>query len=231
MQQISFPRLGALVLASALLTGPAFAQTKPAAAEAHAHDHAHSHSHDHAHQHDTKGTVAQGYFEDAAVKARSLGDWAGDWQSVYPYLENGTLDPVMAHKAEHGDKSAAEYRAYYEAGYKTATDRITITGDRVEFISGDQKLVGQYAEDGHEILTYPKGNRGVRFIFKKIAGDAKAPAFIQFSDHIIAPEKAGHFHLYWGDDRQALLGELDHWPTYYPAGLSGDQIRAEMLAH
>ena len=29
----------------------------------------------------------------------------------------------------------------------------------------------------------------------------------------------------------ALLEELRHWPTYYPAALNGAQILAEMLAH
>ena len=64
------------------------------------------------------------------------------------------------------------------------------------------------ASDGHQILTYEKGNRGVRFIFEKQAGDAGAPCFIQFSDHRIAPEQDDHFHLYCGDDRAKVPGAL-----------------------
>lgn len=137
----------------------------------------------------------------------------------------------MAHKAERGDKSAAEYRAYYEAGYRTDVDRIVIAGDRVSFHRGGAVVSGRYASDGRETLTYEKGNRGVRYVFRKVAGDEKAPQFIQFSDHAIAPVKADHYHLYWGEDRAALLEELRHWPTYYPAALNGAQIVAEMLAH
>ncbi|VDS08043.1 Metal-binding protein ZinT precursor [Paracoccus haematequi] len=197
-----------------------------------AHDHKHDHSHDHAHHHsEAEKSVHDGYFEDAQVQARPLSDWQGDWQSVYPYLADGTLDPVMAHKAEHGDKTAEEYRAYYETGYKTDVDRIAIDGDSVTFHRGDQAATGRYASDGHEILTYAKGNRGVRFIFKKVEGDEAAPDFIQFSDHRIAPEASDHFHLYWGDDRAALLDEVTNWPTYYPASLDADGIVAEMLAH
>ena len=79
------------------------------------HDHAHEHGHDHG-----DDQIYKGYFKDDQVKDRALTDWAGDWQSVYPYLKDGTLDPVMAHKAEEGDKSAEEYKAYYDIGYSSA---------------------------------------------------------------------------------------------------------------
>ncbi|WP_439328898.1 metal-binding protein ZinT [Devosia geojensis] len=201
-------------------------------AEREEHDHGHEgDAHDHAHSHDHDDQIYQGYFEDDQVKERGLSDWAGDWQSVYPYLQDGTLDPVMAHKAEHGDKSADEYRAYYEIGYRTDAGRIAIDGDTVTFYEQGEPIEARYASDGYEILTYEKGNRGVRFIFEKTGGDEAAPRYIQFSDHKIAPEAADHYHLYWGDDRAALLEELTNWPTYYPSSLSAEEIVAEMMAH
>ncbi len=190
----------------------------------------HAASHSHSHSENAKD-VYHGYFEDDQVKAHPLSDWQGQWQSVYPYLVDGTLDPVMAHKAEGGEKTAAQYRAYYETGYKTDVDRIEIDGDKMTFTREGKPITGQYASDGQEILTYEKGNRGVRFVFKKTGGDAAAPAFVQFSDHKIAPEKADHYHLYWGDDRAALLKEVTNWPTYYPASLDGKQVVEEMLQH
>lgn len=233
-------RLAQLAVAM-MLAMPAAAQTAPATpaadqgqAKDHSHDHDHDHDKDHAHSHAENAaekTVEKGYFEDAQVQARPLSDWAGDWQSVYPLLADGTLDPVMAKKAESGTKTAAEYRAYYETGYKTDTDRIKIEGDRVTFHRGGKAVSGQYADDGFEILTYEKGNRGVRFSFRKVGGDADAPDFIQFSDHQIAPKKVGHYHLYWGNDRDAVLAELTNWPTYYPAALDAAGVRDEMLAH
>jgi len=202
-----------------------------------AHDHSnhadHSHGHyDHNH-HENAEQIYKGYFEDAQIAERRLADWAGVWQSVYPYLQDGTLAPVMESKAQKGDKTAAEYTAYYEAGYQTEVARIEITAEGgFTFRNNDgTSFSGDYVSDGYEILTYAKGNRGVRFIFKKASGDEAAPAFIQFSDHRIAPSKSDHYHLYWGEDRDALLNEMTHWPTYYPAGLSGAEIAAEMLAH
>lgn len=192
---------------------------------------AHGDDHDHAHGHDHDDKVYQGYFEDNQIAPRMLADWEGDWQSVYPLLQDGTLDPVMAHKAEAGTMSAEEYRAYYDVGYRTEVDRITIAGDTFTFFGAGEPVAARYADDGYEILTYEKGNRGVRFIFKKVEGDEAAPAFVQFSDHAIAPQDADHFHLYWGDDRAALLEELTNWPTYYPSALSAGDVVEEMLAH
>ncbi|TIU18323.1 MAG: metal-binding protein ZinT, partial [Mesorhizobium sp.] len=185
---------------------------------------AHSHSHG-------DDQIYKGHFKDSQIKERVLSDWAGDWQSVYPHLQDGTLDPVMAHKAESGDQTADEYKAYYEIGYKTDVERITIDGDTVTFFKDGQPLKARYASDGYEVLTYKKGNRGVRFIFKKTEGDAAAPQYIQFSDHRIAPEAADHYHLYWGNDRAALLEEVTNWPTYYPSSLSAKEIVSEMMAH
>ncbi|MEQ8921853.1 MAG: ZinT/AdcA family metal-binding protein, partial [Roseovarius sp.] len=198
--QTLFLRHAAALAAGALLALATPALASDSTEKSHDHDHDHSHS-------ETKeqAEIYKGYFEDSQIEARALSDWEGDWQSVYPYLMDGSLAPVMEHKAEHGDKTAEEYRAYYEIGYATDVDRIEIAGDQVTFHEGDSSVSGTYADDGYEILTYKKGNRGVRFIFEKTEGDEDAPDYIQFSDHRIAPAKADHYHLYWGDDRAALL--------------------------
>lgn len=197
------------------------------------HDHGHDHhEHGHAHDHHHDEDIYAGYFDDGQVEDRSLDDWQGDWQSVYPYLQDGTLDEVMAAKAaDSADKTADDYKAYYQTGYRTDVARIEIDGSEVTFHDPQGARTGEYAYDGYEILTYEAGNRGVRYIFERQAGGEALPEFIQFSDHAIAPNDAGHFHLYWGDDRQALLEEVEHWPTYYPADLEGQAIAEEMLAH
>jgi len=215
-----------LLLSAALaFAAPLWAQTAP-------HSHSHTHSHDQAHD-EAAEKIARGYFNDDQVAPRALSDWAGAWQSVFPLLQDGTLDPVMAQKAKAGERTAAEWRAYYETGYRTDVTDITITPEgEFTFRRADGSgFAGQYTADGQEVLTYAKGNRGVRFIFKKAAGDEDAPLYVQFSDHRIAPSVSDHFHLYWGNDRAALLQEVSHWPTYYPADLSAADILAEMMAH
>jgi zinc transport system substrate-binding protein len=191
------------------------------------------HDHDHHHVHDEETEkIYEGYFEDSQVEDRDLSDWEGDWQSVYPFLTDGTLDEVFAHKAEHEeDKTAEEYKEYYKEGYQTDADRVLIEGNTVTFYENGEENSGVYKYDGSEILTYEAGNRGVRFIFK-LEGESEAlPQYIQFSDHSIFPTKAGHYHLYWGDDREALLNEVTNWPTYYPSDMTGEEIADEMMAH
>ncbi|MGG3625202.1 metal-binding protein ZinT [Bacillus gobiensis] len=195
------------------------------------HDHDHEHDHSHAHNEETE-KIYEGYFEDSQVKDRSLSDWEGDWQSVYPYLQDGTLDEVFSYKAEHeGDKTAEEYKEYYNKGYKTDVERILIKQDTVTFFKNGEENSGEYIYDGYEILTYDAGNRGVRYIFKLAEKVEGLPQYIQFSDHSIYPNESDHYHLYWGDDRKALLDEVKNWPTYYPSEMDGHDIAHEMMAH
>ncbi|WP_100404272.1 ZinT family metal-binding protein [Bacillus solitudinis] len=196
-------------------------------------NHEHESEHDHSHGHDEEAEqIYNGYFEDSQVEDRPLSDWEGDWQSVYPFLQDGSLDEVFAYKEENkGDMTAEEYKEYYDVGYQTDVNRIVIQEDTVTFLKNGEEISSEYIYDGYEILTYDAGNRGVRYIFKLAEESEEAPSYIQFSDHGIYPTKADHYHLYWGDDREALLDEVTNWPTYYPSEMDGHEIAHEMMAH
>ena len=75
---------------------------------------------------DHTGDIYEGYFENGQVEDRNISDWAGEWQSVYHYLESGVLDEVFEHKAESGDMSAEEYKEYYREGYMTEVSELEI---------------------------------------------------------------------------------------------------------
>ncbi len=192
----------------------------------------------HGHHHDKQQTPAQrkaaeGIFDDKDVQNRNLSDWDGVWQSVAPYLASGELEPVMQAKAEKNkDKTAEEYRVYYAEGYKTDVDMIGIENNIIEFHRGDKVDQCEYHYAGYRVLNYTSGKKGARYLFECKDKNSHAPKFIQFSDHIIAPEKAEHFHLYMGDESQdALLTQLDNWPTYYPYTMNGKDIVHDMLHH
>lgn len=179
--------------------------------------------------------IYSGFFYNDEIEARELSDWEGQWQSVHTYLADGDLDEVMEHKAEAADdpeKTAEYYKEYYTKGYETDIQYIDIHGSEVTFTDekGEQQSA-DYEHDDHEVLEYERGNRGVRFVFKRVGNNDKMPKYIQFSDHAIAPQEALHYHLYWGDDRQELLDEVEHWPTYYPIDYTIEQIKADMMAH
>ena len=174
------------------------------------------------------------HFDDGDVQDRTLSDWDGDWQSVYPYVLDGALDPVMDKKAESGSKTAEEYHAYYETGYQTDVSQITIDAenDTMCFVKNGIAAKATYAYKGYQIYDYESGSRGVRYFFEATSGDADAPKYVQFSDHSIEPGKAEHFHIYFGNDGfDALSQEMDNWPTYYPVDMTGDDIKEDMLEH
>lgn len=185
---------------------------------------------------DTGKTVENGYFKDKDITDRSLKDWSGKWQSVYPYLVNGDLDQVWEYKAQlsKGEKTAEEYKDYYTTGYQTDVDHININGKKntITFIKGDQKYQFTYKYSGYKVLTYEKGNRGVRYLFETDDPNAGEFKYVQFSDHNISETDSTHFHIFWGGKSQkALLKEMSHWPTYYPDDLTGKEIAQDMVAH
>ncbi len=185
---------------------------------------------------DTTKTVQNGYFDDKDVTNRKLSDWTGKWQSVYPYLLDGTLDEVWDYKSKksQGAMSAAEYKDYYTKGYQTDVEKITINGKKntITFIQNGKKQTFTYKYVGYEILTYEKGNRGVRYLFETSDKNAGVFKYVQFSDHSISKTDAEHFHMFWGGDSQEkLLEEMENWPTYYPTSLNGHEVAQEIVAH
>lgn len=182
---------------------------------------------EHEHSHGTS------QFEDSDVKDRSLSDWEGEWQSVYPYLLSGDLDKVMEHKAEENDNmTAKEYYNYYKTGYETDVERIIIDGKTIKFIKNGVSTKAKYQYKGYKIYTYESGNRGVRYFFEAVENKSGAPKYVQFSDHGIAPTNAEHFHIYFGNDGfEALSKEMENWPTYYPDKMNGKEIAEEMIGH
>ena len=176
--------------------------------------------------------TSNGWFLTQDVKDRDLSDYEGEWQSVYPLLKEGKLKKVMQAKAKKGDMTEAEYNKYYDTGYKTDVEKITIKGDQITFTRNGKDATATYKYDGYKILDYSKGNRGVRYLFTA-TGDVPegAPKAVQFSDHGIAPGKAAHFHIFSGDSQDKTLKEMDNWPTYYSASMDADEVATEMLAH
>jgi zinc transport system substrate-binding protein len=186
------------------------------------------HDHDHDHEEEEEFTI-----ED--VKDRALTDWEGDWQSVYPYLLDGALEPVMEHKAESGEQTAQEYYEYYKTAYETAIERVVITAESMTYYISGVPVTAQYAYKGTGIITEDDESLWVRYKFEALGNPPEgAPKYVMFSDHLHAPEKTEHFHLYASDTGfDALMADTNpvNFPTYYPAELTEDEIVAEMIGH
>lgn len=174
-----------------------------------------------------------GVFDNKNVKDRSLSDWDGVWQSVYPYLQNGDLDPVFKKKAEKKmGQTFEQIKEYYRKGYVSDVDTIGIENGVMAFHIRNEESSCKYDYAGYKILTYVSGKKGVRYMFECRDVGSQAPKYVQFSDHTIAPRKSAHFHIFMGDTSQeSLLTEMDNWPTYYPFQLSTEQVVDDMLHH
>lgn len=69
-------------------------------------------------------------------------------------------------------------------------------------------------------------------MFRCKVADSQAPKNVHFSDHIIAPRKSVHCHIFMGNTPQdALLAEMDNWPISYPIQQMAEQVIDDMLHH
>lgn len=177
--------------------------------------------------------AAGGVFDNADVKDRNLTDWEGMWQSVYPIMLSGEMDPVFRKKAENDNsKTFEQVKEYYKNGYATDVTEIKIDNGVMEFHKEGKVASCKYNYAGHKILTYASGKKGVRYLFECMDEKSEAPKFVQFSDHTIAPRKSAHFHIFMGNSSQEeILKELDNWPTYYPYEMTSEQVVDDLLHH
>jgi zinc transport system substrate-binding protein len=182
----------------------------------------------HSHDHEESFTIAD-------VKDRALSDWEGDWQSVYPHLLDGTLDPVWEHRAEEGDKTAREYFEEARAHYVTDVDRVVITADSMSFYIGGVPATARYAYRGTGVISEDDGALWVRYKFEALGNPPRgAPRYIMFSDHLHAPAKTEHFHIYASDRSfDEIMADENpvNYPTYYASALAKDELVAEMIGH
>ena len=183
------------------------------------------------HQHDHSKEVST--FEDDEVQDRSLSDWAGDWQSAYPFALDGTLDDAFAAMAEEGKMTADEYKTYYQNGYKTDITNIDIDGDHIEFTYEDGKKVGSdYKYVGYYIQNWSTGTKAAMYRFEAEDKDSGAPVYIEFNDHMIEPAAAEHFHIRMSNESfDAIVDPENSWPTFFPADMTGEEICEHMEGH
>ena len=183
------------------------------------------------HDHDHSKEVST--FEDDEVQDRSLSDWAGSWQSAYPFALDGTLDDAFAAMAEEGKMTADEYKTYYQNGYKTDIANIDIDGDHIEFTYEDGKKVGSdYKYVGYYIQNWSTGTKAAMYRFEAEDKESGAPVYIEFNDHMIEPAAAEHFHIRMSNESfDAIVDPENSWPTFFPADMTGEEICEHLEGH
>ncbi len=192
-------------------------------------EHEHEHEESDAHSHEVST------FEDDQVEDRPLSNWAGEWQSAYPYALDGSLDEGFAHKAESGKMTAEEYKQYYITGYETDIDKIVIDGDTNVITYTDvngSSCQSEYKALGYYIQNWSTGTKAAMYRFEAVDKESGAPIFIEFNDHIIENVKAEHFHLRASNESfDAIEDPENKWPTFYPADFDADEMLAAFVGH
>ena len=184
---------------------------------------------EHAHDHSKEVST----FEDHEVQDRSLSDWAGSWQSPYPFALDGTLDDAFAAMAEEGEMTADEYKTYYQNGYKTDITNIGIEGDHIAFTYEDGKKVGSdYKYIGYYIQNWSTGTKAAMYRFEAVDRTSGAPIYIEFNDHMIESAAPEHFHIRMSNESfDAIVDPEKSWPTFFPADMTGEDLCEHMEGH
>ena len=184
---------------------------------------------EHAHDHSKEVST----FEDHEVQDRSLSDWAGSWQSAYPFALDGTLDDAFAAMAEEGEMTADEYKTYYQNGYKTDITNIGIEGDHIAFTYEDGKKVGSdYKYIGYYIQNWSTGTKAAMYRFEAVDRTSGAPVYIEFNDHMIESAAPEHFHIRMSNESfDAIVDPEKSWPTFFPADMTGEDLCEHMEGH
>ena len=184
---------------------------------------------EHAHDHSKEVSA----FEDHEVQDRSLSDWAGSWQSAYPFALDGTLDDAFAAMAEEGEMTADEYKTYYQKGYKTDITNIGIAGDHIAFTYEDGKKVGSdYKYIGYYIQNWSTGTKAAMYRFEAVDRTSGAPVYIEFNDHMIESAAPEHFHIRMSNESfDAIVDPEKSWPTFFPADMTGEDLCEHMEGH
>jgi Zn/Cd-binding protein ZinT len=172
-------------------------------------------AHSHGHQMTAaEQQAANGVFEDKDVEDRALSDWDGVWQSVYPFLLDGSLDPVFKKKAEKDEhQSFDQVKAYYRTGYATDVDSVGIENNVMEFHKGNVTSRCHYSYSGYKILTYASGKKGFATC-SSVRMLAVKRRSLSSSATISSGRKPPRTSIsLWAIPPRALLKEMDNWPT------------------
>ena len=181
----------------------------------------HEHEHEHAE------------INEADIKDRELTDFAGSWQSLYPFLESGDLDEYVKSHAEENDEPEDEVREELSGKWNCDATEINVDENKISFTYKDgSKKSGEYKYAGYSPILADDGDiHAVMYQFEAVSGDS--PKYVMFNDHGYEPANAEHFHIYYGDDVdfKTTKEKFAYNPFFIPAGLNGEEALEVLEGH
>ena len=136
----------------------------------------HEHGHDHHHEAEAHNHSAEIHADD--IKDRSLAEFNGEWQSLYPVLMAGSLEEYVEHQAEEKGKSEEDMKAEIAAKWNCGVKTVTVKGNKITLTYDDGKTVsGKYSYAGYAVKKNDEGKiTNVRYKFE--SKDKKVPRYV-----------------------------------------------------
>ena len=190
----------------------------------------HEHGHEHHHEAHSHSHTAEIHADD--IKDRTLSEFNGEWQSLYPVLMSGELEEYVEHQAEEKAKSEKDMRKEIADKWNCGVKIVKINGDKITINYDNGKSVsGKYAYAGYAIKKNEEGKiTNVRYKFE--AKDSGVPKYVMFNDHGFAPsEKVAHFHFYYGDKNFEEFMDSKIISYFVDSKLSAHQCEDLLLGH
>lgn len=185
------------------------------------------HNHDHDHGHEEHAEI-----EESDIQDRSLAEFAGEWSSILPFLENGELDEYVEHHAQEHGEPAEEVKEELAAKWACDATDITITDNNIAFTFADgTNCSAEYEYAGFTPVRGEDGDiTGVRYQFK--TEDPSAPDYVQLNDHgYQVADEVAHFHIYYGDESFEALNDFGSNPFFAPASMTGAEVAEALAGH
>ena len=192
----------------------------------------HEHDHDH------------GEIVESEIKDRPLSDFAGDFQSVLPYFEDGTLDEYITEEAEEHEKSFAEMKQEFLEKGKSDYNTLSIKHNTVSFQTSSETVSAEYEYLGFQPVKDDDGDvTSVWYTFQSKDPASGVPVYLAFNDHGTGAdvheeeheeheEEIAHFHLRYGNENIDALIDEENWaPTFYAANAPSEEIKEAVAGH
>ncbi|MDO5725575.1 MAG: ZinT/AdcA family metal-binding protein [Tissierellia bacterium] len=159
-----------------------------------------------------------------------LADWEGSWNNMGAYLDDPELQEAFEILAKNEDMSVEEAKAAYVEKRHCDFDGLVIDKDSITFLDGFPDDGGNEIEKVNykftESISVKHGNFDISWSVFEAEGDAKYPVMLLMEVH--GEEALTHFHMRYGDDKDALLEKEGWYPTFVKPNSTYDQLTEEI---
>ena len=169
--------------------------------------------------------------EEKAQDEATIADWEGKWNDMGGYLEKAEIQEAFKTLAEKENTDEASAKEAYLKKRKCDFGGLEIAGDHVKFLKefpdANGEVIGEADYTFKEKIEVEHGGHKLEWdIFE--ANSDNAPYKVLMMMPIHGEESLTHFHMRYGDDKEALLKEEGWYPTFVKPSSTDQQIIDEI---